>query len=192
MATSLCVWHSCFLLSSCSLLKLQSGVCCLLAVVGCSKVLGITSCTSRAQHCMGLLFKVAWWMQRWCGALDQRMYSKTLQFSGPKLSFGFPLYLYFQFLIWCFFLFLTVINHLLCSSTNWMYTWSSGLWLYVSAVRFWIPYLDAFQGACSRWGCLVQPLVSSVTGCRLCSSFCYPDAYRLLSNSSPCFTAQLQ
>lgn len=192
VVTSLCIWHSCFILSSCSLLKLQSGVCCLLAVVGCSRVLGIILCSSKTHHCIGLLFRVAWWIERWCCALDQMMHSKTLQWHKSKLWLSFIFIL--SVLIWCFFLFATVINHLLCSSEflTWFMRLQSLALHWGSAVHFWVPHLDTFQAACSGWGCLVQPLLSSVTGSRLCSSLCYPDAYQLLSSPSPCLAAVIK
>lgn len=114
-------------------------------------------------------------------------------FSHPKLIFGFPLYSLCQFLS-------AVSSYFHCNQSPAVLIWICSLIqeapvfssLLCFCCTFLGPYLDTGQAACSRWECLVTALVSSVTGCSLCSSLCYPDAYQLLSSSSPCLAALIK
>lgn len=95
-------------------------------------------------------------------------------------------------LICCFFIFPTVINHLLCSSefVPWYKKLQSLALCCVSAVHFW-DHIWTQSRLPAWWECLGQPWLA-VTGCRLCSSLCYPDAHQLLSSSSPCLAALIK
>lgn len=128
----------------------------------------------------------------WCSWPNNAQQNSSVQW--PKAKFRLSFIFILSLLIWCFFIFTPVIYHLLCSSefvtrTREAPVSSSTL---CSCCTFLSTTFGHFPGCLQEWGCLVQPLVSSVTGCRLSSSLCYPDAYRLLSNCSPCLAAQPQ